>query len=212
MKKIFLTVLTTVGFLAQAQLIHFGVRANALFSTSSSSWKDISNTAKGAFQNPKDATGFNVGLSAKINFPVTSFFVMPEIYYTNYSNKISYSSPAVPEQNGTVELSAKTNRVDIPVLLGYNIVQPLSAFIGPVFSTDLSGKNTFKDFKEEEKKDFSVGYQFGANLNLSNFIINARYEGSLSKDQRKFVNSVSNQEINYDNRPSFFIVGLGYNF
>ena len=40
---------------------------------SSSRWSDISTTAKGAFNNPKDVAGFNVGLSAKIKLPVVSF-------------------------------------------------------------------------------------------------------------------------------------------
>lgn len=210
MKKVVLAVLTVSGIFAQAQ-IQFGARANALFPTSSSSWKDLSSTATNAFHNPKSATGFNVGLSAKIDLPVTSLFVMPEIYYTHYSDKIVYQETSASTSG--VELSAKSNRIDIPVLVGYDIIGPLSAFIGPVFSTDLSGKNTFADYKETEKKDFSVGFQFGANVKFSKLVVNARYEGAFSKDQRKFVNTVSGaDEVRYDNRPSFFIVGLGYNF
>ena len=54
-------------------------------------------------------------------------------------------------------------------------------------------------------------------ITLSKFVINARYEGAFSKDSRKFVNAVkdaagNNTEIRYDNRPSMFILGIGYNF
>ncbi|QCX53227.1 outer membrane beta-barrel protein [Elizabethkingia sp. JS20170427COW] len=206
MKKLILGAFIVATTFAQAQ-VKFGVRANALFNTSSSSWSDISSTAKGAFTSPKDVSGFNVGLSAKVKLPVISLFVMPEVYYTNFKSKSTF----VPEgSSSAIELEAKSNRLDIPVMVGYDIIGPLSAFVGPVFSTNLSKGKTFDGFKEEGAKDFSVGYQFGANVNISKLVINARYEGSFSKDQRKFINNFT--EVNYDNRPSFFIVGLGYNF
>ncbi|NAW52208.1 outer membrane beta-barrel protein [Elizabethkingia argentiflava] len=209
MKKLFVFLMLSAAIVAQAQ-VSFGVRANTLVNTSSSKWKDISSAAQGAIRSPKDNAGFNVGLSAKIKLPVISLFLMPEVYYTNFKSKSTYV-----EANGNqVELAAKSNRLDIPVLVGYDLIGPLSAFIGPVFSTNLSNNETFKNFKEEGSKNFSVGYQFGANLKISKLIINARYEGALSKDQRKFVNNVAgnNSKINYDNRPSFFILGLGYDF
>ena len=92
--------------------------------------------------------------------------------------------------------------------------ETLSAFVGPVFTVNTSKDNKFENFTESETKDFGVGYQFGANVTLKKFVINARYEGAFSKDERKFISSVagSDAQINYDNRPSFFILGLGYNF
>lgn len=216
MKKLFLAAFLAVAGLSQAQ-VQFGIRANALFNTSSSKWKDISQSAKGAVNDPKDATGYNVGLSLKIDLPMTSFFVMPEIYYTHFKSDVSYTTPA---QNGTgmpvapeqVGVKAITNRIDVPVLLGYNIIRPFGIFIGPVFSSNISGDKTFADLREEGKKNFSMGYQFGANLKISKLVLNARYEGALSKDQRKFVNNVTGDGVNYDSRPSFVLLGLGYNF
>ena len=84
-------------------------------------------------------------------------------------------------------------------------------------SYNLSKDNTFGDFKENGTKEFTVGYQFGAQATLSKFVVNARYEGAFSKDSRKFINAGagvegSETEIRYDNRPSMFILGIGYNF
>ncbi|MCL1677081.1 outer membrane beta-barrel protein [Elizabethkingia meningoseptica] len=205
-KKLFIPLMLGVAAFAHAQ-VSLGVRANALFNTSSSRWSDISSTAKGAFSNPKEVAGFNIGLSAKIKLPV--IFIMPEIYYTNFKSKANYLDPV---DGSSVELSAKSNRLDIPVMVGLDVIGPLSVFTGPVFSTNLSNNDTFKNFKEDSSKNFSVGYQFGANVKISKLIVNARYEGSFSKDQRKFVNSVTGSEVNYDNRPSFFMIGLGYQF
>lgn len=207
MKKLVLAAFIGAAAFAQAQ-VSFGLRANALFNTSSSKWTDIKGTATNALNNPKDATGFNVGLSAKVGLPVVNLFVMPEIYYTNFKS----TATVVNAAGSNVELSAKTSRIDIPVMVGYDIIGPLSAFVGPVFSTNITGDQSYNDYKEDINKKFSVGYQFGANVKISKLVINARYEGALSKDQRKFVNNVSGDNVNYDNRPSFFIVGLGYNF
>ncbi len=63
-------------------------------------------------------------------------------------------------------------------------------------------------------KEFTLGYQLGVQSEIKKLILSAKYEGAFSKDQRKFVNTVagSNQEINYDNRSSLFMLGLGYKF
>jgi hypothetical protein len=101
----------------------------------------------------------------------------------------------------------------MPVLLGYNLLgDMLGVFVGPVASYNLSKDNTYNDFKENVKSDFTVGYQFGAQLEIKKLIINARYEGAFSKDERNFINKVSGSEIRYDNRPNLFLVGVGYKF
>ncbi|QIG90139.1 porin family protein [Chryseobacterium sp. POL2] len=210
MKKL-ITAMAMFASVAAFSQITFGARANLLFNTSSAKWSDFKNTVSDLAESKgKSNTGFNFGLSAKINLPVTSLYVMPEIYYTTIKNTVEFT-----DAGKSVELEAKNERIDIPVLLGYNLMgETLSAFVGPVFSYNMSKDNKFQNFTESETKDFGVGYQFGANVTLKKFVINARYEGAFSKDERKFINTVagSEAEINYDNRPSFFILGLGYNF
>lgn len=210
MKKLISAVAVFASVAAFSQ-IQFGVRANLLFNTSSAKWSDLKDAAGSAWESKgKSNTGFNAGLSAKIDLPVTSIFVMPEIYYTSIKNSVEIS-----EAGKSIELEAKNDKIDIPVLIGTDfLAKTISAFVGPVFSYNLSKDNKFEGFTESEAKDFTVGYQIGANANLKKFVVNARYEGAFSKDQRKFINTVAGNdaEINYDNRPSYFIVGLGYNF
>ncbi|SEF76180.1 Outer membrane protein beta-barrel domain-containing protein [Halpernia humi] len=207
MKKIFSLAILTLSSLAFAQ-VKLAVKANAIFPTSSSSWKDVSGTITDAYNKQgKNMTGFNIGLSAKINLP-TSLFVMPEIYYTTFKNEFT-------DPNTNVALEAKYNRVDVPVLLGYKVLgDTFGLFIGPVASYNLSKDNQYKDFQENATKEFTVGYQFGAQVQISKLILNARYEGAFSQDQRKYVSSAvgSNTEVRYDNRPSFVSIGLGYQF
>ena len=203
MKKILSTLLVGASLLSTAQ-VSFAGKANLLFKTDSPSWQNIKNSAVSAYdQSGKNNVGFNVGLSAKIDLPA-SLFVMPEIYYTTFKNEFQ-----VPETSTTIE--AKSNRVDVPVLLGYRLLgDNIGVFIGPVASYNLSSDNQYKDFKENALKDFTLGYQFGAQVQIQKLILNAKYEGAFTEDQREFINSTNNEVIRYDSRPSLFMVGIGY--
>ncbi|WP_333851021.1 outer membrane beta-barrel protein [Epilithonimonas sp.] len=205
MKKIISTIGVLASVFAYSQ-VTFGLRANALFNTSSAKWKDIESTATSAWESKGDNNaGFNVGLAAKIGSPVGGWFVMPEIYYTTFKNTLTVED---------VTIEAKSNRIDVPVLLGHNfLLGKLAAFVGPVASYNLSSDKNFNDFKVNAKNEFTVGYQFGTQATLSKFVVNARYEGAFSKDSRKVIDNVTGDEVvRYDNRPSMFIVGIGYNF
>ncbi|MGA9211092.1 outer membrane beta-barrel protein [Kaistella sp.] len=208
MNKLFSIALIGASVLTSAQ-IKFAAKANLLFKTDSPSWENIKGSALGAYNDSgKNNAGFNVGLSAKVNLPA-SLFLMPEIYYTTFKSEFD-----VPESNTTLE--AKSNRIDVPVLLGYRLLgDNLGIFVGPVASYNLSTDDQFNDFKENAAKDFTVGYQFGAQVQLQKLIVNAKYEGAFTKDQRDFVGTRiggSSETIRYDSRPSLFMVGLGYEF
>ena len=206
MKRLISTLAIFTGMMAYSQ-VTFGLRANALLDTSSASWENFKGAVNSAVETKgNNSTGFNVGLAAKVDFPVSGWFVMPEIYYTSFKKSVQTS--------GDVEIEAKSNRIDVPVLLGHNfLLGKLAAFVGPVASYNLSGDKTYEDFKVNAKNEFTVGYQFGAQATLSKFVLNARYEGAFSKDSRNVIDIASGDTvIRYDNRPSMFIVGIGYNF
>ena len=205
MNKFFSIVLIGASVLTSAQ-IKFAGKANLLFKTDSPSWQNIKGSAVDAYNEAgKNNVGFNVGLSAKVNLPA-AFFLMPEIYYTTFKTEFN-----IPSSNTTLE--AKSNRVDVPVLVGYKLLgDNLGLFIGPVASYNLSTDNQFADFKENATKDFTVGYQFGAQVQLQKLIVSAKYEGAFTEDQRDFINTNTNETIRYDSRPSLFMVGLGYEF
>ncbi|MPS63600.1 MAG: hypothetical protein DI622_06705 [Chryseobacterium sp.] len=203
MKRIFSIALIGFSMLASAQISLAG-KANLIFPTGSPSWKNIKGTVNEAIDGEgKNNVGFNVGLSLKASLPA-SFFLMPELYYTNFKNEFTTA-------NTTFDI--KSSRIDLPVLVGHKVLgDMLGVFVGPVASYNLSKEDTFNDFKENARDNFTVGYQFGAQLEIKKLILNARYEGAFSKDERKFINNVSGEEIRYDNRPNLFMVGVGYKF
>ena len=205
MTKIFSIVLLAASFSSFAQ-VKLAAKTNLLFKTDKPTWENIKGSAVSAYnESGKNNVGFNVGLSAKVNLPA-SLFLMPEIYYTTFKTDFE-----VPNTNTNIEV--KSNRVDLPVRLGYNVLgDNLGLFIGPVASYNLSKDNQFNDFKENATKEFTLGYQFGAQVQIQKLIINGRYEGAFTKDQRDFINNNTNETIRYDSRPSLFMVGLGYQF
>ncbi len=205
MTKIFSIVLLAASFSSFAQ-VKLSAKTNLLFKTDKPTWESIKGSDVTAYnESGNNNVGFNVGLSAKVNLPA-SLFLMPEIYYTTFKTDFE-----VPNTNTNIEV--KSNRVDLPVLLGYNVLgDNLGLFIGPVASYNLSKDNQFNDFKENATKEFTLGYQFGAQVQIQKLIINGRYEGAFTKDQRDFINNNTNETIRYDSRPSLFMVGLGYQF
>lgn len=212
MKKLISAALIGFSVFASAQ-ISLAAKANAVIPTSSASWKNLRSAATNAVeQKGKNITGFNVGLSLKIDLP-TALYLMPEIYYTNFSNEVTVQNDVNAAQT---TIKAKNSRVDIPVLVGVNVLgNLLSAYAGPVGSFNLAKSDNFDNFVQKvDAKEFTVGYQLGVQSEIKKLILSARYEGAFSKDQRKFINNVagSSQEINYDNRSSLFLLGLGYKF
>ncbi|SMP03055.1 outer membrane beta-barrel protein [Chryseobacterium profundimaris] len=203
MKKILSIALIGFSLFASAQISLAG-KANIIFPTGSPSWQNIKGTVNQAIEGEgKNNAGFNVGLSLKVGLP-TSFFLMPELYYTNFKNEFTAA-------NTTFDI--KSSRLDLPVLLGYNILgNTVGVFVGPVASYNLAKEDTFNDFRENARDNFTVGYQFGAQVEISKLILNAKYEGAFSKDSRNFINRFSGEEIRYDNRPNLFMVGIGYKF
>lgn len=205
MNKFFCTLITLSSLFANAQIL-VSAKANLLFPTDAPTWSNVSGTALQAYEtNGKTNIGFNVGLSLKVNL-IKELFVMPELYFTTLNNKHTD-----PFSNTTI--TAKTNRADLPILVGYDIWKDnLGVFAGPVASYNLNTEKKYNDFVENAKNKFTLGYQFGVQLKIRNLIFSGRYEDSFTDDQRDFINDVTNQTIRYDDRSAMFLAGVGYAF
>lgn len=206
-KKAISVVLVSASLVSFAQ-VTLGVKANMLYQSDKPTWTNIKNGATTVYNdNGKNSVGYNVGVSVKVDTPL-GIFIQPELYYTTFSKELTDTTT-----NTTIKI--KNNRADLPVLVGYNVIgKTLGIYAGPVASYNLSTDNQYNDFKENATKEFTLGYQFGAQVTVSKLVISARYEGAFSKDQREFIstNVSNNQTIRYDSRPSLLLFGLGLNF
>jgi hypothetical protein len=202
--------LLILGFLAFQfgnSQVKLSAKAHLAFPSSSSSWKDMQATLGNTFdEKGENKLGFNVGLSSKISLPVNSIFFMPEVYYTEFKNSFTLG------KNNTV-LEAKTQRIDVPLLVGVDLVKEyFGVFAGPVALFQLNKENWYNDFQETKAKKFALGYQLGAQITIDKLILSGRYEGAFSREERKFINQQTSQEIIYDNSPGVLLLGIGYQF
>lgn len=196
MKKLVLTLaLVLIGFSASAQFT-LGPRIT-LTSTNLDLREEVANVRAG------DAEfGFQYGLFARLKVPVIGLYVQPELLFSKTESTIT---------SGAQNVDLSFNRVDVPVMIGGKI-GPLRINAGPSFSfltsaeSDVSGVVT--DIKDNYS-DTTVGFQAGIGVDLLKFVIDVKYEGSLSE---KFGDSitVSGNSFSTDERPSQIVLGIGF--
>ena len=135
MTKLISTALIGLSALVSAQ-VSFAGKAHLLFPTSSGSWKSLKDAGLKAYDKKgSNSVGYNVGVSAKVDLP-GAFYVMPELYFTSFKNEFT-------DENTKTSLKAKSNRIDVPVLVGYKLLgDTASLFLGPVASYNLSTKES----------------------------------------------------------------------
>src|SRR5690606_1279682 len=142
--------------------------------------------------------GFHAGLFGKLDFGTLYF--RPELVYTKLNSEYDY-------QAGTSKF--EMSKLDMPLLVGLNILGPLHVFAGPslqyILDTDLEDIEL-----EDVKNDFTIGVNIGAGVNLSDQLgVDLRYERGFSDNEAEFTNVPDGR---VDTRPSQLILGLSYKF
>ncbi len=147
-----------------------------------------------------DRVGFHAGLYSQFKF--LGIFVQPELVYTQLNTEYS--------QDGT---SADYNfsKIDIPLLVGLDVVGPLNIKAGPSFqlvlNNDIDGLGIAI---EEPENSFTIGYQLGAGLQLGRLGIDLRYEGAFQDNDAISDSNVQDFGFIVDSRPSQWILSLSY--
>ena len=184
-----------MGMVAQAQ-ITLGFKAGA-----SSSQVDIKNLKSSVsdFKAADDITGYHAG--AFLRLKAAGFMLQPEAYFTSTGGKVQVTDTG----NGTnVETEKFTfNRLDVPLLVGYNFFNVLRVQAGPVASVLVNGK-----FRDQELENYlnksDWGYQAGVGFDIGNFTADLRYENV----KRDYTNNTQNTSFDIDNQQ--FIFSLGF--
>ncbi|MEG9329040.1 outer membrane beta-barrel protein [Salinimicrobium catena] len=145
-------------------------------------------------------TGFHGGAYCEIDFK--DFFLRPELVYTSIKSEFTF-----PNRSSIYSLQ----RLDVPLLLGYNAAHFLGFYAGPVYSPYLSNSFSYKEstiIKENgedvyyegntlNKPDLPVNLQLGIKSQFSGIGIDLRYEHSLSKSDPEKID-IFNQDVGRD--------------
>ena len=136
--------------------------------------------------------GYHVGLYTKIKL-LKSFFVQPEIYYSSINRKYDLTFPADHEKYIVDEY--RHNRIIIPVLVGMDLFDRVSLFLGPNFNFNS------KMFFEENTQEISIDdlyekskiyLQYGLSVKFKKLIIDFRVERGFDEREINFVENITN--------------------
>ena len=166
-KILTLIIFLVTSFSLEAQF-EFGIKAGLNYE-SLGDLKDQSITttidSKGA------ETGYHVGFYGNLNLVL--FYIRPEIQFTKINTSVE-------------SLNVGLSKIEVPILLGYKILGPLSVFIGPSFQYILDEKVKGITLTEI-KNNFTVGAQIGTRLSLGRFGVGIRYERGFTDNDLKII-------------------------
>lgn len=196
MKNLFLSVLLLSAFAGFSQSDSgFGLKAGLNYNSNGDLFAEIPDAAEDITEGSDSKVGYHVGVFGKLDFP--KIYLRPELVYTKTKS----------EYGGA---DFDMSKLDLPVLLGYKIIGPLSVFAGPSFQYILDTKLEDAEI-EDIKSDFSVGLNVGAAVSLGNFGIDVRYERGFSKNEADFIiDEIPDSQGRLDSRPSQLIFSLSF--
>ena len=141
-------------------------------------------------------TGFHIGVFG--NLDLLAFYLRPELQF----------SQSVSQFNGNETIAL--NKLEVPVLLGYKILGPLSVFAGPSFQYILKEKGTDIILGDLEE-NFTVGLQLGTRLKLGRFGLGIRFERGF-KDNEVVILGNNDVDIagRVDTRANQWIISASY--
>ncbi|MBC8757127.1 PorT family protein [Kordia sp. YSTF-M3] len=171
----------------------FGVKAGLNFN-SNGELREVLTVGENILEDKGDAKiGYHIG--AFYNISISKFYLRPEIVYTK--TKSEYGSS-----------SYDMSKIDVPVLLGFKVIGPLSVFAGPSFQYTLD--NDFENSTVSDvENDITVGLNVGAAVQFGNIGLDVRYERGFTQNEADlFENNVKFGTV--DSRPSQIIFSLSF--
>jgi opacity protein-like surface antigen len=154
--------------------IHFGFKGGANFSNLSLSKGNLDS---------KYSLGYHGGLFTRVD--ISQLYMQGEVLYSQKKSKI--------ENSGLSDKQAKWNSIEVPVLVGYKLLQSdnlnFRIFGGGVYSYVLNDKASVlkqvsQSFQKFDKSN--VGYQVGAGVDFGKLTLDLRYEGALTNISKEF--------------------------
>ncbi|WP_340065445.1 outer membrane beta-barrel protein [Ascidiimonas aurantiaca] len=187
MKKVIVCILMLGSAVTFAQKDSgFGLKGGLNYNSNGEYFRDAGAIA----EDPTANVGFHLGVWGKVD--LGTLYLRPELVYTK--TKSDYDGDKFD-----------MSKIDVPLLVGLDVIGPLSVFAGPsiqyILDTDLDGI-TLNDVEN----DLTVGFNIGAGLNIGNIGIDLRYERGFSDNEAEFVGLSGSGRI--DTRPEQLILSL----
>lgn len=192
-----LLILTTTTF---SQDFNFGIKGgtNYNFSGDLKELNVLSIDTDDVLHKAKSIQGYHGGLWVKLG---DDFFVKAELVYTHFKNE--FSDPTL--------YTIRTNKIDIPVVVGIKILGPLYVFAGPDFQYIVNQDFTENGITESQEtfENFTTGLHLGVGVAFGRFSLDLRWDKGLTQNSIDIVNEkVANYNFTVDNRPNQLLLSL----
>lgn len=144
-----------------------------------------------AFESGDEKLGYHLG--AFVRMGGHSIFLQPEFLFTQTGGTIIQKNDASDDV-----FDASFNRIDIPVMFGFKVLRFLRLQAGPIASVLLDYKieDAFQNAVNVDYSSSTLGYQTGIGFDIGNFILDLKYESSLSKISKSVVGFETDQRQN----------------
>ena len=207
MKKVIIAVLLLSGITAFSQSSEFGIKGGLNYGSTGdiTSFPDFATNFELEGENK---VGYHIGVYSKFEF--AGLFVQPEIAYTKLTTEYDFRGA-----NDFGNVDYNFSKIDVPILVGVNIVGPINIKAGPSFQYILNNEFDGIDIDlREPENSFTVGYQIGAGVTLGQLGFDVRYEGALSNNTVVTQSQVEANDFGFtvDSRPSQWILSISYAF
>ncbi|MBK5210342.1 MAG: outer membrane beta-barrel protein [Flavobacteriaceae bacterium] len=177
----------------------FGVKAGLSYNSNGELSEFGDETTQIYKNDGKGKSGYNVGIYGKIG--LGPIYLRPELVYTKTTSEYTLNTGGKEDY--------KIARLDMPVLVGLKLIGPLSVFAGPAFQYTLT--NDFKDIEYDRiDNDFTVGFNFGAAVELGRLGLDVRYERGFNSNEATFIDNNISTSYRLDSRPEQIIFSLSY--
>lgn len=156
---------------AQTTNLDLGIKAGVNYGTLPSNVKELSNEA--------GKMGFNIGAFARIG---NTFYFQPEVNFSTFKSEYTFSSE---------KYQPKFNQIDVPLMVGYNILGNDSfkfrVSVGPDLTYTL---NTPDAPPANTYQDFNIGTVLNAGMDIGLFTIDARYNRGLTELNKNLAQNI----------------------
>lgn len=196
MKRIVMLMAFVATSVAAKAQIQAGVKAG--LSTANVEIQEVRNDPW-QYAKAENVTGYHAGAFVRMSFG--GLFLQPEAILTSTGGKVEVSSAddTLPVHVEDI----KFNRLDVPLMVGYNFFNVFRVQAGPVASSLLSARREGQDIKEYMNNS-DWGLQAGVGVDIGSITADVRYE----RINRQFTNPDQHTGMEFNNQQ--FIVSLGY--
>jgi hypothetical protein len=140
-------------------------------------------------------TGYHAGLYIQYN--MTGMYLRPEVLYTK--TKSTYGSSDFDQ-----------TKIEVPILVGFDIIKPVSIFVGPSIQYVLENEMENIDVNNiDVESDLGINFQAGIAIQLHKQIrIDIRYEKGISNNILTIKNDSNSVIGELNTKPEQIILGF----